>query len=103
VGARRITVEGKDVRLTPKEFELLRFLVSNPDVALPHERILQVVWGLDYGSEVEYLRVFVKQLRKKLEPRPGSPRYILTDHWLGYRFRLSGEEAAGEPGAEDAS
>ena len=102
MGARRVTAYGKDIRLTPKEFDLLRFLVSNPDVALPHERILQAVWGPDYGSEVEYLRVFIKQLRKKLEPTPGSPRYILTEHWLGYRFRMSGEEAAGGPGAGDA-
>jgi two-component system KDP operon response regulator KdpE len=100
VGARRVTVDGKDVRLTPKEFDLLRFLVSNPDVALPHERILQAVWGPDYGSEVEYLRVFIKQLRKKIEPSPGSPRYILTEHWLGYRFRMSSEEAAREPRAQ---
>jgi len=90
MAARRVTVDGKDVKLTPKEFDLLRFLVSNPDVSLPHERILQVVWGSGYGREVEYLRVFIKQLRRKLEPSPGSPRYILTEHWLGYRFRMAG-------------
>jgi two-component system, OmpR family, KDP operon response regulator KdpE len=88
VAARRVLVDAKDVRLTPKEFDLLRFLVSNDDVALPHERILQAVWGPDYGSEVQYLRVFIKQLRKKLEPDPGRPRYILTEPWLGYRFRM---------------
>jgi two-component system KDP operon response regulator KdpE len=81
-------VEGREVRLTPKEFDLLRFLISNGDTALPHERILQAVWGPDYGSEVQYLRVFIKQLRKKLEPDPARPRYILTEPWLGYRFRL---------------
>jgi two-component system KDP operon response regulator KdpE len=89
VAARRVTVGAQEVRLTPKEFDLLRFLVSNDDVALPHERILQAVWGPDYGSEVQYLRVFIKQLRKKLEPDPGRPRYILTEPWLGYRFRMS--------------
>ncbi len=88
VTARRVTVDAKEVRLTPKEFDLLRFLVSNDDVALPHERILQAVWGPDYGNEVQYLRVFIKQLRKKLEPDPGRPRYILTEPWLGYRFRM---------------
>jgi len=89
VSARRVMVDAKEVRLTPKEFDLLRFLVSNNDVALPHERILQAVWGPDYGSEVQYLRVLIKQLRKKLEPDPGRPRYILTEPWLGYRFRMS--------------
>jgi len=89
VAARRVLVDAKEVRLTPKEFDLLRFLISNDDVALPHERILQAVWGPDYGSEVQYLRVFIKQLRKKLEPDPGHPRYILTEPWLGYRFRMS--------------
>ena len=79
-------VEGKEVRLTPKEFDLLRFLISNTDTALPHKRILQAVWGPDHGSEVQYLRVFIKQLRKKLEPDPSRPRHILTEPWLGYRF-----------------
>ncbi|MGD0359386.1 MAG: response regulator transcription factor [Bryobacteraceae bacterium] len=88
VTARRVMVDAKEVRLTPKEFDLLRFLVSNDDVALPHERILQAVWGPDYGNEVQYLRVFIKQLRKKLEPDPGRPQYILTEPWLGYRFRM---------------
>jgi two-component system KDP operon response regulator KdpE len=88
VAARRVLVDAKEVRLTPKEFDLLRFLISNDDVALPHDRILQAVWGPDYGSEVQYLRVFIKQLRKKLEPDPGRPRYILTEPWLGYRFRM---------------
>jgi two-component system KDP operon response regulator KdpE len=93
VAARRVIVDAKEVRLTPKEFDLLRFLISNDDVALPHDRILQAVWGPDYGSEVQYLRVFIKQLRKKLEPDPGRPRYILTEPWLGYRFRMPAAEA----------
>ena len=91
VPSRRVLVDGKDVRLTPKEFDLLSFLVSNTDVSLPHDRILQAVWGPDYGCEVQYLRVFIKQLRKKLEPEPSQPRYILTDPWRGYRFRLAQE------------
>ena len=94
VAARRVMVDAKEVRLTPKEFDLLRFLISKDDIALPHERILQAVWGPDYGSEVQYLRVFIKQLRKKLEPDPGRPRYILTEPWLGYRFRMPEVEAA---------
>jgi len=95
MSARRVTVDGKEVRLTPKEFDLLRFLIANGDTALPHERILQAVWGPDYGSEVQYLRVFIKQLRKKLEPDPASPRYILTEPWLGYRFRPSADPDGG--------
>ena len=86
--ARRVTVKGKDVRLTPKEFDLLRYLASNLDVPIPHAKLLQTVWGPDYGDEVEYLRVFINQLRKKIEPEPSSPKYILTEPWVGYRFHL---------------
>ena len=85
---RRVTVKGKDVRLTPKEFDLLRFLASNPDVPMPHAKLLQTVWGPDYGDEVEYLRVFINQLRKKIEPEPSSPKYLLTEPWVGYRLCL---------------
>jgi two-component system KDP operon response regulator KdpE len=92
---RKLVVRGKDVRLTPTEFDLLRYLVTNPNVPLTHRRILQAVWGSDYGEEVEYLRVFIKQLRKKLEPAPGTPRYIFTEHWLGYRFQLPQDEPHG--------
>jgi two-component system KDP operon response regulator KdpE len=76
------------VRLTPKEFDLLRYLAGSPDVPIPHARLLQSVWGPDYGEEVEYLRVFVNQLRKKIEPDPSRPEYLLTEPWVGYRFRL---------------
>jgi len=71
--ARRVTVDGTEVRLTPKEFDLLRYFASNPDVAIPHTKLLQAVWGPDYGEEVEYLRVFINQLRKKIEPDPSIP------------------------------
>jgi len=74
------------VRLTPKEFELLRQLVANQGKAIAHRRLLQAVWGPDYGEETEYLRVFINQLRKKIEPEPGKPRYIITEPWIGYRF-----------------
>jgi two-component system, OmpR family, KDP operon response regulator KdpE len=83
---RAVTVDGEHVRLTPKEFELLRHLVSNQGKAIPHRRLLQAVWGPDYGEETEYLRVFINQLRKKIEPDPAHPKYILTEPWLGYRF-----------------
>ncbi len=83
---RRVVAAGREVRLTPKEFDLLRYLASHPNVPIPHARLLQAVWGPDYGNEVEYLRVFVNHLRKKLEPDPASPRYLLTEPWVGYRF-----------------
>ena len=83
---RLVKVNGRVKRLTPTELDLLRYFVTHADVALPHNQILQAVWGPDYGNEVEYLRVFVNQLRKKIEPDPAQPRYILTEPWLGYRF-----------------
>ena len=86
--ARRVTVNDTEVRLTPKEFDLLRYLASNPDEVIPHAKLLQAVWGPDYGEEVEYLRVFINQLRKKIEPDPSHPAYLLTEPWVGYRFSL---------------
>jgi len=83
---RAVALNGNPVRLTPKEFELLRHLVANQGKALSHRRLLQAVWGPDYGEETEYLRVFINQLRKKIEPDPRHPRYIHTDPWIGYRF-----------------
>jgi two-component system, OmpR family, KDP operon response regulator KdpE len=83
---RAVAVKGRPVRLTPKEFELLRHLVANQGKALPHRRLLQAIWGPDYGEETEYLRVFINQLRKKIEPDPSRPRYIHTEPWIGYRF-----------------
>ena len=86
--SRKLVVAGAEVRLTPKEFDLLRYLVVHPNKAITHRELLQAVWGPDYGDEVEYLRVFVKQLRRKIEPKPDKPRYILTEPWVGYRFHL---------------
>jgi two-component system KDP operon response regulator KdpE len=84
--ARRVTLNANTVRLTPKEFDLLKFLVGHPDKPIPHRKLLQTVWGPDYGDEVEYLRVFINQLRKKIEPVPSKPKYLLTEPWVGYRF-----------------
>ena len=84
-------VRGKPVRLTPKEFDLLQFLVSHPNKPVAHRKLLQTVWGPDYGDEVESLRVFVSQLRKKIEPAPAKPRYIVTEPWVGYRFVMPGK------------
>ncbi len=85
---RRVHANGKDVRLTPKEFELLRYLVSNAGKPVPHRELLQAVWGPDYGDEPEYLRVFVNQVRKKIEANPAKPHFILTEPWVGYRFAV---------------
>jgi two-component system KDP operon response regulator KdpE len=86
LAARRVLAKGTEVRLTPKEFELLRYLIANPNVTIPHAKLLQAVWGPDYGDQVEYLRVFVNQLRKKIEIDPSHPRHLLTEPWVGYRF-----------------
>ncbi|MGD0579659.1 MAG: response regulator transcription factor [Bryobacteraceae bacterium] len=88
LATRRVVVQGRESRLTPKEFDLLQYLLANPNVAIPHTRLLQAVWGPDYGDQVEYLRVFVNQLRKKIEPDPSHPKYLLTEPWVGYRFAL---------------
>ena len=85
---RQVTVRGRKVRLTPKEFELLRYLTGHANKVLPHRELLQAVWGPDYGNEVEYLRVFVNQLRKKIEADPSKPAYLLTEPWVGYRLQL---------------
>ncbi len=85
---RRVVTAGREVRLTPKEFGLLQYLLANPNVPIPHARLLQAVWGPDYGDQVEYLRVFMNQLRKKIEPNPAQPKYLLTEPWVGYRFAL---------------
>lgn len=84
--SRKVLVQGKAVRLTPKEFSLLRQLVANAGKPLTHRSLLQAVWGPDYGEETEYLRVFINQLRKKIEADPGKPKFIRTEPWVGYRF-----------------
>ena len=89
--ARKIRSGTKSVRLTPKEFDLLRYLVSHAGKPVPHRELLQAVWGPDYGDQSDYLRVFITHLRKKIEPNPAKPQYILTEPWIGYRFAGSSE------------
>jgi two-component system KDP operon response regulator KdpE len=79
-------VRGEVVELTPTEFNLLAYLMKNAGKVLHHRAILQNVWGAEYGEEAEYLRVYVGKLRQKIEPDPVHPRYIQTEHGLGYRF-----------------
>jgi two-component system KDP operon response regulator KdpE len=83
---RRVRAHGDDVRLTPKEFELLRYLVAHAGKPVTHRELLQAVWGPDYGDEPEYLRVFINQVRKKIEVNPAKPKYVVTVPWVGYQF-----------------
>jgi two-component system, OmpR family, KDP operon response regulator KdpE len=85
--SRQLTVRGAEVHLTPKEFDVLRHLIANQGKPLTHRRILQSVWGPDYGEETENLRVVINQLRKKIETDPAHPKYIRTEPWVGYRFQ----------------
>jgi two-component system, OmpR family, KDP operon response regulator KdpE len=89
-GTRSVLVKNRPVHLTPKEFELLIFFARHPGRVVTHRALLGAVWGGQSTEQVEYLRVFVAQLRKKLEASPDSPRYIVTDPWIGYRFEPGG-------------
>jgi two-component system, OmpR family, KDP operon response regulator KdpE len=85
-----VSVRGENVHLTPKEFELLVFFLKNEGKVLTHRKILASVWDANAVGQVEYLRVFVGNLRKKFERDPGDPKYILTEPWVGYRFNAAG-------------
>ena len=87
--SRSVTVAGREVHLTPKEFELLVYFIRHSGKVLTHRTLLAAVWGGDYVDQDQYLRVFIGNLRKKLETNAASPRYILTEPWVGYRFSPS--------------
>jgi two-component system KDP operon response regulator KdpE len=89
--ARQVIRRNQRVRLTPREFDLLRYLAAHPNKVLSHRELLQAVWGPDYGDEVDALRVVVNQLRKKIEAQPSKPVCLLTEPWVGYRLDLSPE------------
>ncbi|HEX6906009.1 MAG TPA: response regulator transcription factor [Terriglobales bacterium] len=84
--AHAVVVRGREVHLTPKEFELLVYLARHPGKVLTHRALLTAVWGANSMEQPEYLRVFIGQLRKKVEPDSASPRYLQTEPWVGYRF-----------------
>ena len=86
---RRVTVGGTEVKLTPTEYSVLQQLAVNSDKVLTHSMLLQSVWGNEYSGEKEYLRVFIGRLRKKIEPAPNDPRYILTIPGVGYHFAVA--------------
>ena len=83
---RIVTAGNRQVHLTPKEYDLLVYLIGHPGKVLTHRTLLAAVWGGNYVEQTEYLRVFIGQLRKKIESDPSTPRYILTEPWIGYRF-----------------
>ena len=86
-----VKISGKEIRLTPKEFDLLVYFTKHPGKVLTHRTLLAAVWGGNYVEQNEYLRVFVGNLRKKIERDPASPKYILTEPWIGYRFDPDGQ------------
>jgi two-component system, OmpR family, KDP operon response regulator KdpE len=88
----KVLVREQEVHLTPKEFELLTYLLKNHGKVLTHRNLLGAIWGGNFTEQTEYLRVFVGNLRKKIEPNPAKPQYILTEPWVGYRFDVSGKQ-----------
>lgn len=84
--SRLVTKNGTEIHLSPKEFDLLAYLVRHRGGPILHSKLLQALWGPEYGGELEYLRSYVKMLRKKIENDPARPQYILTEPWVGYRF-----------------
>jgi len=89
---RTVDVRGHRVHMTPKEFEVLRTLVTQQGKAVAYHKLLQTVWGPDYGEEIEKVRAVIGQIRKKIEKDPARPRYILTEPWFGYRFEVPTKE-----------
>ena len=85
--ARRAEINGREVALTPKEYDLLKFLLENADRVVTPKTLLMNVWGRTYTEQSDAVRVLVRQLRKKIEPTPSSPKYLKTEPWIGYRFK----------------
>jgi len=92
---------GEEIHLSPKEFDLLAFMMKNAGAPLTHVKLLRTVWGVEYGNELEYLRSYVRMLRKKIETDPSNPEYILTEPWLGYRFRDPSDPDTPRESAQD--
>lgn len=88
LSSREVTVRGHTSRLTAREFDLLSYFLARPNRTIAHRELLQAIWGPDYGGEREYLRVFVNRLRRKIEPDPSRPSFLVTDAWAGYRFHI---------------
>jgi two-component system KDP operon response regulator KdpE len=86
IDERRVVVGDKEIRLTPKEFDVFKYLVNNAGKVVTHRALLQTVWGWESTDQTEYLRVFINQLRRKIEVDASHPRYLITEPWVGYRF-----------------
>ena len=98
---RMLRKAGKEIRLYPKEFELLALLMQHRDVPITHAKILRTIWGPEYGDEPEHVRSYVKTLRKKIEDDPAHPEYILTEPWVGYRFRDPSDPDTAPPSLDE--
>lgn len=92
---------GEEIHLSPKEFDLMALLMKNAGAPLTHTKLLRTIWGPEYGGELEYLRSYVRMLRKKIEDDPAKPEYILTEPWVGYRFRNPWDPDAPAPTSND--
>jgi two-component system KDP operon response regulator KdpE len=84
---RTVRRDGKELHLSPIEFDLLQYLMRHPDIPLEHSKLLRAIWGPEYGHELEYLRTYIRLIRRKIEKDPTQPEYIITEPWQGYRFR----------------
>lgn len=93
--ARTASIGTRTSHLTPKELDLLRYLTTHANEAVAHRELLQAVWGPDYGDQVDYLRVFIRNLRKKIESDPDHPEFVTTEPWVGYRFNGTPEPFIG--------
>jgi two-component system KDP operon response regulator KdpE len=94
---RLLLKDNVEIHLSPKEFDLLAYLFQHQGAPVTHSKLLHAVWGPEFGGELEYLRSYVKMLRKKIEDNPAHPAYILTEPWVGYRFRNPSDPEAPTP------
>ena len=84
---RTVRRAGKELHFSPIEFDLLQYLMRHPDIPIEHSKLLRAIWGPEYGHELEYLRTYIRLIRRKIEEDPARPEYIITEPWQGYRFR----------------
>jgi two-component system KDP operon response regulator KdpE len=97
---RTVKRAGKEVHLSPIEFDLLHYLMRHPDTPIEHSKLLRAIWGPEYGHELEYLRTYIRLIRRKIEEEPARPEYIITEPWQGYRFRDPSAAEAAPPDAD---
>lgn len=100
--SRLLRKTGVEIHLSQREFDILAYLMRHPNTPIPHARLLQAVWGPEYGGELEYLRTYIRHLRKKIEQDPARPEYLLTEPWVGYRFRNPADPDSPLPADHDS-